>query len=64
MKSRIYSTDLDNMTHDQIATSTHRMAKANDLPELLELSESLRRAVDDERDSAGIVDQIRALLIQ
>lgn len=52
------------MTHDQIATSTHRMAKANDLPELLELSESLRRAVDDERDSAGIVDQIRALLIQ
>lgn len=56
---KIYLSEIDEMTHDELATRAARMAKANDDGVLAGLSEDLRDAVDNERDSAEAAEAIR-----
>jgi len=59
MKSRIYITEIDEMTHDELATRAARMAEANDDGMLAGLAADLREEVNFERDSMSVVESIK-----
>lgn len=59
MKSKIYITEIDEMTHDELATRAARMAEANDDGMLAGLAADLREEVNFERDSMSVVESIK-----
>jgi hypothetical protein len=63
MKAKIYLDEIDQLTHDQLASRAHHMAAANDLPDLMALAVELRDAVDNEKSSEVITEQIRQFLV-
>jgi hypothetical protein len=63
MKAKIYLDEIKELTHDQLASRAHRMAAANDLPDLMALAVELRDAVDNEQSSEVITEQIRQFLV-
>lgn len=62
MKSKIYLSELEEMTHDELATRAARMADAYADDVLAALASDLRDAVDSERPSDEAAAQIRTHL--
>lgn len=59
MKAKIYLSEIDEMTDDELAISAARMGEANHDSVLSDLADELRDSVDNERDSAAITEAIR-----